>query len=317
MTTAESVILAIVEGLTEFIPVSSTGHMILTEALLKMQRSSLTNVYIVNIQFGAILSVVILYWKRFFQSLDFYYKLFAAFLPAAVLGFLLDDYIDSLLSSVTTVAISLVAGGVVLIATDWIFKKQLEEASADEDTVLVRETDEFGVEHKKEALKPFSLSYVQAVIIGFFQCIAMVPGVSRSASTILGGLTQKLNMKRAAEFSFFLAVPTIFAASAYKLLKSYDAIKGSDIEFFIIGNIISFIVGMIAIKFFISLITRFGLKFFGIYRIIAGVAILILPSFGYKLEIPDAPPAEEQASVQKTTTNNAATVNYPAASTHH
>lgn len=317
MTTAESVILAIVEGLTEFIPVSSTGHMILTEALLKMQRSSLTNVYIVNIQFGAILSVVILYWKRFFQSLDFYYKLFAAFLPAAVLGFLLDDYIDSLLSSVTTVAISLVAGGVVLIATDWIFKKQLEEASADEDTVLVRETDEFGVEHKKEALKPFSLSYVQAVIIGFFQCIAMVPGVSRSASTILGGLTQKLNMKRAAEFSFFLAVPTIFAASAYKLLKSYDAIKGSDIEFFIIGNLVSFVVGMIAIKFFISLITRFGLKFFGIYRIIAGVAILILPSFGYKLEIPDAPPAEEQASIQNTTTNNAATVNYPAASTHH
>lgn len=317
MTTAESVILAIVEGLTEFIPVSSTGHMILTEALLKMQRSSLTNVYIVNIQFGAILSVVILYWKRFFQSLDFYYKLFAAFLPAAVLGFLLDDYIDSLLSSVTTVAISLVAGGVVLIATDWIFKKQLEEASADEDTVLVRETDEFGVEHKKEALKPFSLSYVQAVIIGFFQCIAMVPGVSRSASTILGGLTQKLNMKRAAEFSFFLAVPTIFAASAYKLLKSYDAIKGSDIEFFIIGNIISFVVGMIAIKFFISLITRFGLKFFGIYRIIAGLAILILPSFGYKLEIPDAPPAEEQAATQKTTTNNAATVNYPVASTHH
>lgn len=317
MTTAESVILAIVEGLTEFIPVSSTGHMILTEALLKMQRSSLTNVYIVNIQFGAILSVVILYWKRFFQSLDFYYKLFAAFLPAAVLGFLLDDYIDQMLSSVTTVAISLVAGGVVLIATDWIFKKQLEEASADEDTVLVRETDEFGVEHKKETLKPFSLSYVQAVIIGFFQCIAMVPGVSRSASTILGGLTQKLNMKRAAEFSFFLAVPTIFAASAYKLLKSYDAIKGSDIEFFIIGNIVSFVVGMIAIKFFISLITRFGLKFFGIYRIIAGLAILILPSFGYKLEIPDAPPAEEQTSIQKTTTNNAATVNYPAASTHH
>lgn len=317
MTTAESVILAIVEGLTEFIPVSSTGHMILTEALLKMQRSSLTNVYIINIQFGAILSVVILYWKRFFQSLDFYYKLFAAFLPAAVLGFLLDNYIDSLLSSVTTVAVSLVAGGIVLIATDWIFKQQLQDAANDEDTMLVRETDEFGVEHKKEALKPFSLSYVQAVIIGFFQCIAMVPGVSRSASTILGGLTQKLNMKRAAEFSFFLAVPTIFAASAYKLLKSYDAIKGSDIEFFIFGNIISFVVGMIAIKFFISLITRFGLKFFGIYRIIAGLAILVLPSFGYKLEIPDAPPAEEQATIQKTTTNNAATVNYPAASTHH
>ncbi len=349
MTTAESVILAIVEGLTEFIPVSSTGHMILTEALLKMQRSSLTNVYIINIQFGAILAVVILYWKRFFhllkpeqslltntdttsgqntsatsdillfwnrfsQSFDFYIKLFAAFLPAAVLGFLLDDYIDSLLSSVTTVAVSLVAGGVVLIATDWIFKKQLEEASADEDTILVRETDEFGVEHKKETLKPFTLTYVQAVIIGFFQCIAMIPGVSRSASTILGGLTQKLNMKRAAEFSFFLAVPTIFAASAYKLLKSYDAIKGSDIEFFITGNVISFVVGMIAIKFFISLITRFGLKFFGIYRIIVGVAILVLPSFGYTLEIPDAPqPETQQTAKTPTAPAGAATVSYPAA----
>jgi undecaprenyl-diphosphatase len=314
MTTAESVILAIVEGLTEFIPVSSTGHMILTEALLKMQRSSLTNVYIINIQFGAILSVVILYWKRFFQSFDFYFKLFAAFLPAAVLGFLLDDYIDSLLSSVTTVAVSLVAGGIVLIATDWIFKQQLQDAATDEDTMLVRETDEFGVEHKKEILKPLSLSYVQAVIIGFFQCIAMVPGVSRSASTILGGLTQKLNMKRAAEFSFFLAVPTIFAASAYKLLKSYDAIKGSDIEFFIIGNIVSFVVGMIAIKFFISLITRFGLKFFGIYRIIVGVAILVLPSFGYTLEIPDAPqPDKEETAASKANSTGAATVSYPAA----
>jgi len=287
MTTPEAVILAIVEGLTEFIPVSSTGHMILTEAVLKMQRSTLTNVYIVNIQFGAILSVFFLYWKRFFQSLDFYFKLFVAFIPAAVLGFLLNEQIDKLLSSVTTVAVSLIAGGIVLILTDYIFKKQIDDAYSDEDTELVRVTDEFGVEHKVEQLKKLSVGWMQAFLIGCFQCIAMIPGVSRSAATIIGGLTQKLNLKRAAEFSFFLAVPTIFAASAYKLLKSYDEIRGTDVDFFLVGNVVSFIVGMIAIKFFIGLITRFGLKIFGFYRIILGVIILVMMASGHKLEIPD------------------------------
>jgi undecaprenyl-diphosphatase len=286
MTNAESVILAIVEGLTEFIPVSSTGHMILTEAALKMQHSKFTDIYIVNIQFGAILSVVLLYWKRFFQTLDFYFKLFVAFLPAAVFGFLLDDFIDSLLSSVTTVAISLVVGGVVIILCDYLFKKQIADAETDEDKVTVRQTDEFGVEHKREVLKDFKVTYVQALIIGCFQCIAMIPGVSRSAASIIGGLTQKLNIKRAAEFSFFLAVPTIFAASAYKLLKNYSEIKGTEIDFFIIGNIVSFVVGMIAIKLFIGLITRYGMKFFGYYRIILGALILIMMAMGHKLEIP-------------------------------
>ncbi len=287
MTTNESIILAIVEGLTEFIPVSSTGHMILTEAALKMQRSALTNVYIVNIQFGAILAVFFLYWKRFFQTFDFYFKLLIAFIPAAILGFLLNDQIDKLLSSVTTVAISLIVGGVVLIFTDWFFKKQIEDAYTDEDKETVREIDEFGVEHKKEVLKKFHIGWMQAFLIGCFQCIAMIPGVSRSAATIVGGLTQKLNIKRAAEFSFFLAVPTVFAASAYKLLKSYDDIKGTDIDFFLIGNVISFIVGMIAIKFFINLITRYGMKFFGYYRIILGVVILTMMALGHKLEIPE------------------------------
>ncbi|MBP6731080.1 MAG: undecaprenyl-diphosphate phosphatase [Chitinophagales bacterium] len=286
MTNAESVILAIVEGLTEFIPVSSTGHMILTEAALKMQHSKFTDIYIVNIQFGAILSVVLLYWKRFFQTLDFYFKLFVAFLPAAVFGFLLDDFIDSLLSSVTTVAISLVVGGVIIILCDYLFKNQITDAETDEDKVTVRQTDEFGVEHKKEVLKDFKVTYVQALIIGCFQCIAMIPGVSRSAASIIGGLTQKLNIKRAAEFSFFLAVPTIFAASAYKLLKNYNDIKGTEIDYFIIGNIVSFVVGMIAIKFFIGLITRYGMKFFGYYRIILGAFILIMMAMGHKLEIP-------------------------------
>jgi undecaprenyl-diphosphatase len=287
MTNTESIILAIVEGLTEFIPVSSTGHMILTEAALKMQRSTLANVYIVNIQFGAILAVVFLYWRRFFQSFDFYFKLFVAFIPAAVLGFLLNDQIDKLLSSVTTVAVSLVIGGVVLIFTDRIFKQQIEDADNDEDKEFIKEIDEFGVERKKEVLKNFEIGWMQAFLIGCFQCIAMIPGVSRSAATIVGGLTQKLNIKRAAEFSFFLAVPTVFAASAYKLLKSYDEIKGTDIDLFLVGNVVSFLVGMVAIKFFISLITRFGMKFFGYYRIALGVFILIMMAMGHKLEIPE------------------------------
>lgn len=285
MTTAEAVILAIVEGLTEFLPVSSTGHMILTEAFLKMQKSSFTNVFIVNIQFGAIFSVVVLYWKRFLQSIDFYFKLLAAFIPAAILGYLLDDYIDSLLSSVTVVAVSLVVGGVVIIIADKVFKRQISESEADEDEELVTIIDEFGVDHKTRVLKEFKISYLQAFIIGCYQCTAMVPGVSRSAATIIGGLTQKLNMKRAAEFSFFLAVPTISAASIYKLFKSVDFIRGADVNLLLIGNVISFIVGIIAIKFFIGLITRYGLKFFGYYRIILGLLILGLMAMGYKLEI--------------------------------
>jgi undecaprenyl-diphosphatase len=287
MTTAEAIILAVVEGLTEFLPVSSTGHLILTQAAMKLEGTAFTKVFLINIQFGAILSVVLLYWRRFFQSFDFYFKLFVAFIPAAILGFLLNDFIDSLLESVITVAISLVVGGVVLIFVDRIFKQQIEEAANDTvDEVSVKSINELGLEERNLHAKDLELNYIQAFIIGCFQCIAMIPGVSRSASTIVGGLTQKLNMKRAAEFSFFLAVPTIFAAAAYKLLKGFGDIKGSDISLLLIGNVVSFIVGMIAIKFFIGLITRYGLKFFGYYRIILGLAILALAAMGHKLEIP-------------------------------
>lgn len=285
MTTAEAVILAVVEGLTEFLPVSSTGHMILTEALMKMQVTSFSKVFIVNIQFGAILSVLVLYWRRFFQSMDFYFKLLVAFIPAAVLGFLLNDFIDSLLSSVVTVAISLLIGGVILIFTDRIFHAQIEDIHDDDEKVVVRETDEFGVEINKKVLKKFKIDWTQAFIIGCFQCIAMIPGVSRSAATIIGGLQQKMNIKRAAEFSFFLAVPTISAAALYKLMKSFDDVRGADIDFLLIGNAVSFVVGVVAIKFFIGLITRYGLKFFGYYRIILGIAILVLLALGHKLEI--------------------------------
>lgn len=286
MTTAEAVILAVVEGLTEYLPVSSTGHLILAEAALKMRDSAFARTYIVNVQFGAILSVIFLYRKRFFQSIEFYFKLFVAFIPAAILGYLLNDQIDKLLSSVTTVAIALIVGGVILILVDKIFHRQIVDALHDDDTTTVNAVDEFGIEYKKEVLKKLEVGWMQAFIIGCFQCIAMIPGVSRSAATIVGGMSQKLNIKRSAEFSFFLAVPTISAAALYKLLKNHDVVTGDNIDFLIIGNVVSFIVGMIAIKFFIGLITRHGLKIFGFYRIILGVAILILMAMGYRLEIP-------------------------------
>lgn len=258
MELINAILLAIVEGITEFLPISSTGHMIIVSSLLGIAKAEFTKIYEVNIQFGAILSVVVLYWRRFFQSMDFYFKLFVAFLPAAVIGFLLGDYIDAMLESVTVVAITLLVGGIVLLFVDKWFN-----------------TDE----------KDKEVDYWLALKIGFFQCIAMIPGVSRSAATIIGGMSQKMNRKQAAEFSFFLAVPTMFAASAYKLLKSYKAIHSEDITILIIGNIVAFIVAMIAIKFFISFLTKYGFKIFGYYRIALGLLILTLLAFGVKLEL--------------------------------
>ncbi|MFN8416157.1 MAG: undecaprenyl-diphosphate phosphatase [Cytophagaceae bacterium] len=254
MNWLEALILAIIEGLTEFLPVSSTGHMIITTALLKLHNSDFLKVFTVNIQFGAILSVVILYWKRFFQSLDFYYKLFVAFIPAAIIGFLLGDWIDSLLESVSTVAFALLIGGFVLIFIDKLFPG----------------TDENLTDDTKD------VSYLQAFLIGCFQCIALIPGVSRSAATIIGGLTQKLNRKAAADFSFLLAVPTMFAASAYKLLKDHDAITSDNISVLLFGNLIAFIVALIAIKFFIRFVAQYGFKHFGYYRIVIGGLLLLL-----------------------------------------
>ena len=285
MTNAEAIILAIVEGLTEFLPVSSTGHLILAEGLLRMEESRLLKVFTVNIQFGAIMSVVLLYWRRFFQSIDFYFKLLVAFIPAAILGLLLNDFIDSLLSSVTTVAISLIIGGVVLIFVDKFFHKQIEGVSEEDEVSYIKTKDEFGVERTETVLNKFSVTWLQAFVIGCFQCIAMVPGVSRSAATIIGGLSQKLNIKKSAECSFFLAVPTIAAAALYKLKKDFSYIKEPDIFYLILGNVISFIVGVIAIRFFIGLITRYGLRFFGYYRIIVGVIILVLIALGYNIKI--------------------------------
>ena len=285
MTTTETVILGVVEGLTEFLPVSSTGHLMVTQALLHILNSEATRVFIINIQFGAILSVFFVYWRRFFQSFDFYLKLLVAFLPSAIIGLLLKKHIDALLSSITTVAVSWLIGGIVLVIADKIFKPQIEAALADEDTVRVKEVNEFGVDVTLDRLVIVPVSWAQAFKIGCFQVISMIPGVSRAAATIIGGLTQGFNIKRAAEFSFFLGMPTVFAAAVLETFKGIDAIKGTEVSNLLIGNAVSFVIGMIAIKFFIELISRFGLKFFGYYRIILGATILILLASGHKLEI--------------------------------
>ncbi|MES2731639.1 MAG: undecaprenyl-diphosphate phosphatase [Bacteroidota bacterium] len=258
MSIWQAIILAIVEGITEFLPISSTGHMILTSAVMGINELDFTKIFTVNIQFGAILSVVVLYWKRFFQSLDFYFKLFVAFLPAALFGFLLNDWIDSLLENVAVVAIMLLLGGIVLVFVDKWFNNTDETKAVD---------------------------YPKALKIGLFQCLAMVPGVSRSAASIIGGMTQGLTRKAAAEFSFFLAVPTMFAASAYKLLKDYKSIHVQDIQILLIGNVVAFVVAMLAIRFFIGFLTKYGFKLFGYYRIALGLVILLLLYMGYDLKI--------------------------------
>jgi undecaprenyl-diphosphatase len=258
MSWIEALIIGIVEGLTEFLPVSSTGHMIITQKILGIESTEFVKAFIINIQFGAILSVVFLYWKKFFQTMSFYYKLLVAFIPAAVFGLLFNDIIDSMLENVWVVAIMLVLGGIVLVFVDNWFKNPDKEQE---------------------------ITYKKSFTIGMFQVIAMIPGVSRSAATIIGGMTQKLNRKNAAEFSFFLAVPTMFAASAYKLLENYKAINIDNIGILIFGNIIAFIVGFISIKSFISFLTKYGFKVFGYYRIIVGLIIIILLASGIELSI--------------------------------
>lgn len=263
MSIIQAIILAIIEGITEFLPISSTGHMIIGSSLMGIASHSFTKMFTVAIQFGAILSVIVLYWKRFFQTLDFYFKLFVAFLPAAVIGLLLSDYIDQLLERVDVVGYMLIAGGIFFLFVDKIFASN--------------ETD-----------PQEGITYPVALKIGFFQTIAMMPGVSRSAATIIGGLTQKLTKRTAAEFSFFLAVPTMFAATLYKMYKfSSDggSFGSSEITLLIIGNIVAFIVAMLAIKSFISYLTKHGFKLFGYYRIIVGVAILLLYYLGIELTI--------------------------------
>lgn len=263
MNLFETIIIAIVEGLTEFLPVSSTGHMIITQGILGVKSTEFVKLFTICIQFGAILSVLVLYWKRFFQTMNFYYKLFVAFIPAAIIGFLAGDFIDSMLESVLVVAIMLILGGVFMLFCDKWFNNPQEDQT---------------------------ITYKKGFIIGLFQCIAMIPGVSRSMATIVGGMTQKLTRKNAAEFSFFLAVPTMLAASGYKLLKAIITPEGQQLLMenmptLIIGNVVAFIVAMLAIKFFINFLTKYGFKAFGYYRIVVGVIIISLMIFGVDLSV--------------------------------
>lgn len=263
MTLFEVIVLAIIEGLTEFLPVSSTGHMIIATALMGISPTPFVKLFTIAIQLGTILSVLVLYYRRFFRSLDFYYKLVVAAIPASIIGYLFSDAIDGMLESPMVVGIMLVLGGVVLLFVDkWFNKPRL----ADSDEI----------------------SYAQALKIGFFQCLALIPGTSRSASTIVGGMTQSLTRKAAAEFSFFLAVPMMFGATILKLKDHFDdghGLSSVEINQLVIGNVIGFIVAIIAIKSFIGVLSKYGFKAFGWYRIIVGVIILAMLLSGHSLQI--------------------------------
>jgi undecaprenyl-diphosphatase len=258
MTWLQAIILAVIEGITEFLPISSTGHMVIASSLMGIQANAFVKMFTVAIQFGAILSVLALYWKRFFRSADFYFKLFLGFLPSAIAGFLLGDQIDRFLESPITVSISLILGGIVLLFVDDWFRHQ---GRHDAD-----------------------VSYGEAFKIGLFQCIALLPGISRSGATIIGGLTQRLTKQAAAEFSFFLAVPTMMAATAYKMWNYHTEVgfHVNDVSILLLGNVVAFIVAMLAIKGFISYVGRSGFKAFGIYRIAVGLGILLLFALGYE-----------------------------------
>ena len=261
MNLLHAIILGIIEGLTEFLPVSSTGHMIIGSTAMGIASHPFVKVFTVAIQLGTILSVVVLYWRRFFQNFNFYIRLLVAFLPAAFFGLLLKKYIDALLENVVVVAVALIAGGVVFLFLDKYFEKQSKRDTSVDDITLPK-----------------------ALRIGLFQVISMVPGVSRSAATIIGGLTQGLSPKTAAEFSFFLAVPTMFAATAKSLwdyIGEGGAFTQHDMMMLAVGNVVGFVVAMIAIKAFIGYLTKNGFKMFGYYRIVIGVVILVLWASGY------------------------------------
>ena len=279
MNFIEAIIIAIVEGLTEFLPVSSTGHMIITESLLGVDVDDrFVNAFTVIIQFGAILSVVCLYWRKFFypetmrtkvytwwQAIwRFYLKLIVGVIPAVILGLAFNDFIESNLGNVMLVAIMLILGGVFMLFCDRIFNKGSESTE---------------------------LTYERAFVIGVVQCISMIPGVSRSMATIVGGMSQRLTRKAAAEFSFFLAVPTMLGATClelYKLITHGDGnilTEGDNLAVLIVGSIVAYLVAIAAIKFFISYVTKYGFKMFGWYRILVGAVILVLMLFGYDLAL--------------------------------
>jgi undecaprenyl-diphosphatase len=275
MTYWHALLLAIVEGITEFLPVSSTGHMIIASRLLGVEMTPFAKLFLVVLQLGAILSVLVVYWKRFFQSFDFYLKLLVAFLPIVVVGLVLKKHIDALLESVTTVAVMLLVGGIVLVFIDKLFPQESSQEGGHPVT---------------------NPSFKEAFFIGLFQCLAVVPGVSRSAATIIGGLSQKLTRKAAAEFAFFLAMPTMAAAAAKDIYDYYKDIhaqgislshlfSGEEVKLLLLGNVVAFVVALLAIRLFVGFVAKYGFRAFGIYRIIVGGLLLLLLGLGVNLQI--------------------------------
>ena len=275
----QTIIISIVEGLTEFLPVSSTGHMIIAQSLLGVDSTPFVKAFTVIIQFGAILSVICLYRKRFFYPnsinnnktywqamFDFYARLVVGVLPAVVLGLLFNSMIEENLGNVQLVAWMLILGGVFMLFCDRIFNKGSENTQ---------------------------LTYKRAFIIGLIQCISMIPGVSRSMSTIVGGMSQKLTRKSAAEFSFFLAVPTMFGATCletFKMIKGGEAsvlMQGNNLQTLLLGSFVAFVVAILAIKFFINYVTKYGFAAFGWYRIIIGLIIIICGYCGINMRMVD------------------------------
>lgn len=263
MTVIQSIIIAIVEGITEFLPISSTAHMAFTANLLGITDSAYVELFIENIQFGAILSVVVLYWKKFFdiKRLNFYYKLFIAVMPAIFVGLAMKKVIGEALRNPFFLAIIMVAGGIVLLFVDNWFKKPSVHSETE-------------------------INYKQSFIIGMYQVLAVVfPGLSRSAATIIGGMQQKLTRSVAAEFSFFLAVPTLFGAFLLSIHSTYidhpDYLHGDNLQMLIIGNVVAFAVSLFSIKFFISFLKKHGFKIWGVYRIIIGIILLMLIYAGF------------------------------------
>ena len=263
MTIFESVVIAIVEGITEFLPISSTGHMIITSSVLNIASDPFTKLFEIAVQLGAILSVLVLYWKKFFplNKINFYIKLVVAVIPALVLGFIFSKKIDALLESPLTVALTMLIGGVILLFIDNLFQQHTVD-------------------------KEENISLSKAFTIGIWQCLAMIPGTSRSAASIIGGMQQKLTRNLAAEFSFFLAIPTMAAATGYKLLKAWKEspeliTDKHNLLVLGIGNLVAFVVAMLAIKFFIGFLQKHGFRLFGWYRVIVGALLLVLVLTGY------------------------------------
>lgn len=272
MTLVQTVIIAIVEGLTEFLPISSTAHMIFTSTILGIEKDEFVKMFQVSIQFGAILAVVALYWKKFFDfsNIRFYLKLALAVIPALIAGYLFDDMIESVLEKPVPIAIVMIVGGIILLFIDRVFTNP-------------------------QIMDEKHLKIPSAVRIGVWQCLALMPGVSRAAASIIGGMQQKLSRKAAAEFSFFLAVPTMAAVTCYSMFLKKWHINGTTekgihmimsdrghFTAFVLGNIIAFAVAALAVRFFITFLTKHGFKVWGWYRIAAGLAMLAFIAWGMK-----------------------------------